>query len=664
MRPMPGVQRPTWTRSPITLAAILITVIVLLHMAVQLPGERWPLNGFSPGARILLESAVLALLLIPVLYLFVVKPLRLSSRAELQRFEAIVYEVADGIITINTRGQIESFNPAAEKMFGYAACEVIGQNVKLLTPSPVHDEHDGYLQNYLGTGRGKVIGIGPREVVARRKDGSQFHMDLALSEMDFNGEHKFIGIVRDITERKQAALALLAARDKAEAATRLKSDFMANMSHEIRTPMNAVIGMTGLLLGTTLDQEQREFVETIRRGSDDLLEIINDILDFSKIEAGRLELEEQAFPLHECIEAAVDLLAGRAAQKGIELIAYVEDDLPALVVGDVTRLRQVLVNLLSNAVKFTHAGEVTVLVNGKVHDDGSCDLYFSVTDTGIGIPEERQAQLFEAFSQVDASTTRHYGGTGLGLAICKKLVEMMGGQIWVESVVGQGSVFHFTARVGALPGGGPRYLQHQQPDLAGKQVLIVDDNETNRMVLEKQLQTWAMTTTCAASGQQALALLRGQASFDLAIIDMLMPEMDGLTLAAAIEREFQPRQLPLVMLTSLNEPLSAADKARFAAHLTKPTKMGQLHQALLGVFASPEDQPATPAPTVSGFNMAAEYPYRILLVEDNVINQKVALRILERMGYQADVAANGLEALAALHRQVYDLVLMDIQMPE
>jgi PAS domain S-box-containing protein len=623
-----------------------------------------------------------------------------------QHTRSIIETALEGIITINAEGIITGWNPQAKAIFGWSSREVIGRSFEeTLLPKAVRgiaglktqdDSLNGHSKAshheltssillhetspwpsfaHSTNGKGNKLDdekwvSGKRsEMMALHREGHEFPVEISISAVNSGDSMAYSAFIHDITERKEGEIALQQAKEQAEAAAQAKTEFLTSMSHEIRTPMNAVIGMTSLLLETSLAAEQHEFVEIIRTSGESLLSIINDILDFSKIEAGKLEMETQPYHLRQCIEEALDLLVSRASEKGLEMIYMVDGLAPQTVIGDITRLRQVLVNLLANAVKFTEQGEIVLSVISQQLDHSRYQLYFAIKDTGIGIPQQRMDRLFQSFSQVDASTSRKYGGTGLGLAISKHLAEMMGGTMWVESEVGKGSTFHFTIVVETSSESlkPSEKLNTLQPRLTNKRLLIVDDNETNRMILAWQVRFWGMSPTLAASPGEALELIERN-TFDIAILDMQMQGMNGLDLASAIRRLPLGKALPLVMLTSLGWQQIGAQSVIFAAYLSKPVKPAALLDVLNTILVAnnPEVVVIQKKRASSAFDaqMAERHPLRILLAEDNLVNQKVALAMLERLGYLADIAANGVEVLDALQRQPYDVVLMDIQMPE
>ncbi len=728
------------------------------------------------------------------------------------RTRAIVDHAADGIITIDEQCIIEEFNPAAERIFGHKAAEVIGQNVNMLMPEPFYGQHDMYVKNYLETGNAKIIGVG-RETFGRRKDGTKFPIYLAVSDIQLKDRRIFTGIVRDISELKQAEEALReqaiqlrtifqkspigilhvgkdgtvldcnerhaelmgSTREKiigmnlkkeirndevraavfgalageqnefegeytsvsggktvvvrsvfspiepgtsstevinttediterkqmendlqeriqqldeaqsamlnmmedldeekarAEEATRAKSDFLANMSHEIRTPMNAVIGMAYLALKTELTPKQQDYLNKIQSSANSLLGIINDILDFSKIEAGKLDMETVDFQLEDTLDNISTLVGIKTQEKGLELLFKTDPSVPTALVGDPLRLGQILINLSNNAVKFTEAGEIVVSTELVKKDKAQVTLKFSVQDTGVGMTSEQAAKLFQPFMQADSSTTRKYGGTGLGLTISKRLAEMMGGEIWVESEQGQGSTFSFTANFGL---GQEKARKQYKPayELRGMKVLVVDDNATSRDILQEMLESFTFEVTVAASGPEGISELESvkvDKPFELVVMDWKMPGMDGIEASRRIKDHEGLSKIPAIILVTAygrEEIMQLAEEVGLDGFLLKPVNPSMLFDTIIQAFGEAVPKTSRIAQRREQETEAFEHirGANVLLVEDNEINQQVAKEILEGAGLNVVLAADGQEGVNAVKESNYDVVLMDVQMP-
>ena len=603
------------------------------------------------------------------------------------RIRAITDSAQDAIVMMDTEGKISFWNQAAEAILGYTNTEAIGRDLHtLLVPQRYQNAYNAAFPTFQQTGQGAAVGK-TLDVTARKKDGREIDIQISLSAIQLHGYWHAVGIARDITERKKAETELMEINRRLETATArandmaaqaamanaAKSDFLANMSHEIRTPMNGVIGVTGLLLDTDLTDEQRHYTEIVRSSGELLLCLINDILDFSKIEAGKLDLEILDFDLRDLLDDFAAMLALRAHDKRLEFICVVAPDVPVYLRGDAGRLRQILNNLAGNAVKFTHKGEIAVLASLVMESDGETMIRFSIKDTGIGIPAHKRNLLFQKFSQMDASTTRTYGGTGLGLAISKQLVGLMNGEIGVESEEGSGSEFWFTAHF-------PKQAEQEHTaapriDISGLHVLVVDDTAMNRKVLMAQLRAWEVLPEEAPDGPLALQALRLAKNagnpFPVAILDMQMPGMDGAALARAIKADEKLKDTRLVLYSAMGQrgDTRQLQEMGFAAYLPKPAAHADildcLSAALTAGSRGEEEQPGGARHRKrETLNLFAGRKARILLADDNITNQEVAVGMLKKLGLHADAVANGVEAVTAVETIPYDLVLMDVQMPE
>jgi len=588
---------------------------------------------------------------------------------------SIVETAPDAIVTIDHQNRVVEFNPAAEGIFGYSKGEVVGRRLdELIIPPAQRQAHLDALARCIESGKDGSIGL-RLEMTWLRAGGTEFPVELTFNSVCRQGlPLLFVGFIRDITSRKLAEESLREAAETARAASRAKSEFLANMSHEIRTPMNGVIGMTELTLDTELTPRQREYLGLVKSSADSLMTVINDILDFSKIEAGKLSLDQVPFALRHALDETLQVLALRAHTKGLELACRIAPNVPDALIGDSARLRQVLVNLIGNAIKFTERGEVIVAF--AIEDGGSdgVTLRVAVADTGIGIPVEKLRTIFQPFEQADGSTTRRFGGTGLGLTISAKLVELMGGRIWVESKPEVGSTFWFTARLGLQPQDAPCPGEANLLQLEGLPVLIVDDNATNRLILKELLTNWGARPIAVDGGPAALDALRSAAArsepFPIALVDGMMPEMDGLDLAEHIRSEPWISQVRLLLLTSAGqvEDTARCRALEISACLTKPVRQSELFDALMKAMAlwnRPEEVWCSRLKAVDPRDpVTTQNEFRVLLAEDHPVNQKVAVRMLQHQGHSVVVASDGRQALELLESSSFDLVLMDLQMPE
>jgi two-component system sensor histidine kinase/response regulator len=590
------------------------------------------------------------------------------------RAKNIIDMATDAFVAMNEAGEIVDWNRQAETIFGWKQSEVLGRPLsQFIVPQRLREDHTNGLQLFLKTLKGPVLNK-CIEVPALHRDGREFPIELTISPIRLDSGWLFSAFVRDITARKESQAKLERAMENAEAASQAKGEFLANMSHEIRTPLNGIIGMTELALDTELSIQQREYLGTAKSCADSLLSLINDILDFSKIEAGKLHMESIGFSVRDSIGDTCKSLGLRAHQKGLELAWRVDRNVPEHLLGDPGRVRQVIVNLLGNAVKFTNAGEVIVAVQLESRTDDKVNLHFQVSDTGIGISPEKQELIFNAFEQADSSTTRNYGGTGLGLAIVSRIVALLGGKIWVESKVGRGSTFHFTAEFGLDPNPQTCRSSDDRTCFAGSRVLIVDDNATNRFILTEMLHNWRMAPFAAACGSEAIVAMTQAAErgnpYPLVIVDGQMPGMDGFMLADQLKSRGLVKDSKLVMLSSSaqSSDIQRCRERGFAAYLTKPVKQSELFDMIATVLAAPE-QEAAPVKRFVGrsepsITESNGEKWHILLAEDNPVNQRVASGILEKRGHLVVAVGNGREALQAMAMQRFDLVLMDLQMPE
>lgn len=673
-------------------------------LALEVAGRQWtfeftPSDGFLNQRRwhawnviiggLLFSSLLQAFLLIMTARTEIVRRMVRERTSELEDSEtqhrAVVDNAAEGLITIDDKGIIKTFNPAAESIFGYKEAEVIEKNVSLLMPEPERSQHDGYLSAYQKTGKKNIIGQG-REIVAMRKDGSVFPADLSVSEIKLSTHTFYSGIIRDITERKASEKQienymheLELAKEKAEEATRLKSEFLANMSHEIRTPMNGVVGMTNLLMDTELNSEQRNYAQTVLASADSLLEILNDILDLSKIEAGKLDIESIPFDLQALVEDSAEITSFKCLEKGLEVLVNYPVNVPRHVVGDPGRVRQIIINLLSNAIKFTEKGHVLLSVNSVPSSQNDKVAFrVEVQDTGIGIPEDKLDIIFNKFDQADQSTTRKFGGTGLGLAICRRLTGMMGGDTGVASKLGKGSTFWFTMELYPNTDEAIDLPSAKKTDLSGAKILVVDDNKVAVSLIKELLKAYNLQVDTANTVNEALVLVRQEAGkskpYDFVLTDQHISGKSGEQLCKELKKDSDLKNITMVLSTSV--PLKGNGKRikaiGFDGYITKPIRPSELPQMLHILWEAKKENKTIPLVTHNTLKEVVAHSSQntqlinanILLVEDNRVNMAVACAMLEGMGCLVTPAANGIEAVALFKSKKFDLIFMDCQMPE
>ena len=662
--------------SGVILFAKVLILIGLVEYALMVFFEEIP--NLPPWLENGLDATLLSLIATPFLWRWIVVSDRERRKAEelivqkneelelarsqLEQFRKAIDAFSIVAVT-DSAGIITEVNNKFCAISGYTHEELLGKTHRIVN-SKTHSPE--FFREMWATISSGTVWRG--EICNRNKQGELYYVDsLIMPFVDRDGRIlRYIAIRHDITERKNAAVELERLAEESRMASETKALFLANMSHEIRTPMNAIIGMTGLLLDMPMKDEQSEFIDIIRQSGEQLLVLINDILDFSKIESGYMEFESALVDWRECVESSLDLVAALASGKKLDLIYWIDPLVPTAFLGDITRLRQVLVNLLSNGVKFTEAGEIFISCSMKPALPGSDPrplLHVAVRDSGMGISEEAKKRLFQSFTQVDASTTRKYGGTGLGLAISQRLVELMGGHIWVESEAGKGSTFAFEIPITVTEAPSHVLIHTRHGTMEGRRILVVDDNETNRRILKLQIEEWGPRVRCAVSGEDAWNLIQSGDPFDLVLADYKMPGMNGIELARKIHEIGPVKDLPVILMTSMGVMTNSEDSGVIKT-LVKPVKAQALLDAVQQAWMGLAIKAAERSPEDDESKTGEKFPLRILLAEDNVVNQRVANLILKRMGYRSDTVANGLEVLEALRQRDYDVILLDIQMPE